>query len=106
MAAIEPDVRGATTIREQLAKHREHAVCASCHARIDPPGFALEAFDVIGGFRSRYRSIGEGDAASRGSIDPFIGISFKLGPPVDASGKLTDGSAFQGVREYQALLAQ
>ncbi|HEX5105700.1 MAG TPA: DUF1585 domain-containing protein, partial [Pirellulaceae bacterium] len=106
IAAIEPDVRGATTIREQLAKHREHAVCASCHSRIDPPGFALEAFDVIGGFRTRYRSIGEGDNAPRGSIDPFIGISFKLGQPVDASGQLSDGTAFENVREYQALLAQ
>jgi hypothetical protein len=106
IAAIEPDVRGATTIREQLAKHREHAVCASCHSRIDPPGFALEAFDVIGGFRTRYRSIGEGDAAPRGSIDPLIGISFKLGPPVDAGGELAEGVAFQNVQEYQALLAK
>lgn len=106
VAAIEPDVRGATTIREQLAKHREQTVCASCHARIDPPGFALEAFDVIGGFRTRYRSIGEGERAERGSIDPFIGISFKLGPPVDASGRLTDGREFRSVQEYQALLAK
>lgn len=105
VAAIEPDVRGATTIREQLAKHREHAVCASCHKRIDPPGFALEAFDVIGGYRQRYRSIGEGDAAERGAIDPFIGISFKLGPPVDASGELADGRTFADIREYQTLLA-
>jgi hypothetical protein len=74
--------------------------------RIDPPGFALETFDVIGGFRTRYRSIGEGDAAPRGSIDPFIPISFRLGLPVDASGQLTDGRAFQNVQEYQALLAQ
>ena len=106
MPAIEPDVRGATTIREQLDKHRAHAACASCHAKIDPPGFALESFDVIGGFRTRYRSIGEGDPAPRGSIDPFIGISFKLGPPVDASGKLPDGSEFRSVREYQDLLAK
>jgi hypothetical protein len=106
VAAIEPDVRGATTIREQLAKHREHTVCASCHSQIDPPGFALEAFDVIGGFRERYRSIGEGDAAPRGSIDPFIGISFKLGPRVDASGQLADGTAFKGVQEYRSLLAE
>ncbi|MDX1970513.1 MAG: DUF1592 domain-containing protein [Planctomycetaceae bacterium] len=105
VAAIEPDVRGATTIREQLAKHREHAVCASCHSRIDPPGFALEAFDVIGGFRRRYRSIGDGDPAERGAIDPFIHLSFKLGPPVDASGVLTDGRSFQSVQEYQLLLA-
>lgn len=106
VAAIEPDVRGTTTIRDQLAKHREHAVCASCHRRIDPPGFALEAFDVIGGFRERYRSIGDGDPAERGLIDPFINISFRLGPPVDASGELADGRRFQDVREYQRLLAE
>lgn len=105
VAAIEPDVRGATTIREQLSKHRSHAVCASCHRRIDPPGFALESFDVIGGFRDRYRSIGEGDPAERGSIDPFIGISFKLGQSVDSSGELNDGRTFKDIREYQSLLA-
>lgn len=105
VAAIEPDVRGATTIRDQLAKHREHTVCASCHARMDPPGFALEAFDVIGGFRTRYRSIGEGDPAPRGRIDPLIGISFRLGPVVDSQGVLTDGRSFADIREYQTLLA-
>lgn len=105
VSAIEPDVRGATTIREQLAKHRDHAVCASCHRRIDPPGFALESFDVIGGFRKRYRSIGEGDAAERGSIDPLIGISFKLGQSVDSSGELNDGRTFDDIRKYQSLLA-
>jgi len=105
VAAIEPDVRGATTIREQLAKHRDNSVCASCHRRIDPPGFALESFDVIGGFRDRYRSIGEGDPAGRGSIDPFIGISFKLGQPVDSSGELHDGRTFEDIQKYQSLLA-
>jgi hypothetical protein len=103
--AIEPDVRGARTIREQLDKHRSDAVCASCHAKLDPPGFALEAFDVIGGFRARYRSIGDGDPAPRGSIDPFIGISFKLGPAVDASGSLPDGRGFHDIREFQNLAA-
>src|SRR6185503_11080387 len=58
---VEPDIRGATTIRAQLAKHRNNAQCASCHSKIDPPGFALENFDVIGGWRDRYRSIGAGD---------------------------------------------
>src|SRR4029077_13129544 len=56
--AIEPDIRGATTIREQLAKHRQIATCANCHAKIDPPGFALESFDVIGGWRENYRTSG------------------------------------------------
>ena len=72
---------------------------------MDPPGFALESFDVIGGRRDRYRSIGEGDPAPRGSIDPFIGISFKLGPPVDASGILSDERAFKDISEFQTLLA-
>ena len=105
VAAVEPDVRGATTIREQLAKHRDNAICAACHARIDPPGFALESFDVIGGFRTRYRSIGTGDPAPRGSIDPFISIDFKLGPAVDPSGVLPDKKTFSDVRELQSLLA-
>ena len=63
--AVEPDIRGATTIREQLAKHRQSAECASCHVKIDPPGFALESFDVIGGWRDHYRSVGEGRAGDR-----------------------------------------
>ncbi len=105
VAAVEPDVRGATTIREQLEKHRSDPICASCHAKIDAPGFALEAFDVIGGQRARYRSIGAGDNAPRGAIDPFIGIGFKLGKPVDASGALADGRAFAGINEFQALVA-
>jgi hypothetical protein len=103
--AIEPDVRGATTIRAQLDKHRSDARCAACHARIDPPGFALEAFDVIGGQRARYRSIGAGDPAPRGNIDPFIGIGFRLGPRVDSSGELPDGRAFKDVLGLQDRLA-
>lgn len=103
--AVEPDVRGSLSIRDQLDKHRNNAVCASCHAKIDPPGFALESFDVIGGFRTRYRSIGVGDLAPRGSIDPFISISFKLGPTVDASGQLDNAQKFNNIVEFQSLLA-
>jgi hypothetical protein len=103
--AVEPDVRGASTIREELDKHRSDAACAGCHAKIDPPGFALESFDVIGGYRTRYRSIGLGDPAPRGSIDPFIGISFKLGPAVDPSGVLPGDRKFAGIKELQNLLA-
>ena len=103
--AVEPDVRGAVTIREQLDKHRNHAACASCHVKMDPPGFALEEFDVIGGHRTRYRSLGTGDPAPRGNIDPFIGIGFKLGPNVDSSGALPDGRKFGNLVEFQNLLA-
>ena len=105
VAAVEPDVQGTTTIREQLAKHRSEMVCASCHAKIDPPGFALESFDVIGGYRTRYRSIGEGLPAERGLIDPFIGLGFKLGPVVDPSGVLPDERTFHDIREFQTLIA-
>jgi mono/diheme cytochrome c family protein len=105
IAAVEPDVRGAATIRELLDKHRNNASCASCHATIDPPGFALESFDVIGGQRDRYRSLEKGDSPPRGSIDPFIGIGFKLGPKVDASGETSKGEKFANVQEFQGILA-
>ena len=51
---LEPDIRGATTIREQLAKHRKVATCNACHRNIDPLGFALENYSPIGGWRHRY----------------------------------------------------
>jgi len=105
IAAVEPDVQGSTTIRELLDKHRSDVSCASCHTKMDPPGFALESFDVIGGQRERYRSLGNGDPAPRGAIDPFIGITFKLGPAVDASGVLPDERKFSGIAEFQTLLA-
>ena len=59
VGSVEPDIRGASTIREQLAKHRDLKSCASCHNKIDPPGFALECFDPIGGFRTLYRTMAE-----------------------------------------------
>ncbi len=105
VAAVEPDVRGATTIREQLAKHRDNVACASCHAKMDPPGFALESFDVIGGQRDRYRSIGAGDPVTHSRFDPFIHIGFKLGPPVDPAGVLPDGRSFRDIGEFQTLIA-
>jgi len=52
---IEPDTRGATTIRERLIKHQNVATCAECHTKIDPPGFALEAFNPVGQFREFYQ---------------------------------------------------
>ena len=54
---IEPDIRGASTIQEQLEKHRSIAQCNNCHQKIDPYGIALENFDVIGGWRESYRAL-------------------------------------------------
>jgi hypothetical protein len=101
--AVEPDTRGATTIREQLAKHRTLATCRACHARIDPPGFALENFDVCGGWRDRYRALGDGQKVPGYGKNgqPF---AFHAAHPVDPSGVLPDGRAFQDVRDLKRLL--
>ena len=99
--AVEPDIRGATSIREQLAKHSADASCQHCHARIDPPGFALECFDAIGGYRERYRRLGEGDLPE-GVRKP----SYRLGPAVDAAGVLASGQPFAGVVDFRQALVE
>jgi hypothetical protein len=101
--AVEPDTRGATTIREQLAKHRSDASCAACHAKIDPPGFALESFDPIGGFRERYRSIGKGDVPPEKGQTTWL-VNYRLGPPIDPSGTLPDGRSFDDIDELKHVL--
>lgn len=101
--AVEPDTRGVTTIRDQLAKHRTQETCNACHRNIDPAGFALESFDVMGGWRTRYRSLGEGDAV-KGAGHNARPFTFKLGPPVDPSGELPDGRTFKNVSELRAQL--
>ena len=108
--AVEPDVRGATTIRAQLDLHRNNQACAGCHAKFDPPGFALESFDVIGGERTRYRSIrgGVGEFVPRSKAFAKLGVggAFGNGPAVDPSGTLLDGRSFGDVREFQNLMAK
>src|SRR6185503_11864504 len=70
------------TVREMLTAHRENAVCASCHSRIDPLGFALENYDQVGRWRVE-----------------------EAGKPVDNSGQLPDGTGVRGPMGLkQALL--
>ena len=71
----------ALSMRERLAGHRANPACASCHRLMDPVGFAFENYDAVGRWR--------------------IADS---GAPIDASGTLFDGSAFDGVGELQAAL--
>jgi len=80
--AIEPDVRGATTLREQLIKHRADATCAQCHNKIDPAGFALENYDAIGAWRDQYTG--------------------KL--KVDPSGRLPGGRSFESNAGFRKLI--
>lgn len=105
--AVEPDIRGATTLRDQLARHRDDASCAVCHDRIDPAGFALENFDVIGGWREEYRSLGEGRRPdfSQHPIT-FAWVRYRIGLPVDASGQMADGTLFEGIHQFKQILNQ
>lgn len=105
--AIEPDIRGAVTIREQLAKHRKIESCAACHKQIDPPGFALENYDVIGGFRERYRALG---TKERAQLPPVVYAKYAAKPgygwgrDVEAGDKLPDGREFKDTAEFKRLL--
>ncbi len=79
--ALEVSAEGkALTLKQAMEKHRANPVCAACHKLMDPIGFALENFDAIGSFRTRYV---EADA------------------DVDASGLLFDGSEFQTAQEFR-----
>ncbi len=93
--AVEPDLRGAKTIREQLDVHRKSASCAGCHVKIDPFGFALENFDVTGAWRDKYRILsGEKLTLS------------KNGPPVEAAYEMPDGRPFQDIDELKKILLE
>jgi hypothetical protein len=89
--AVEPDIRGATSIREQLDKHREIDSCNACHVKIDPPGFALESYDVIGGWRERYRALSENGRLIEGVV-------------VDSSSEMINGGPFTDIDGLKEIL--
>ncbi|MEA3207967.1 MAG: hypothetical protein QOE70_1024 [Chthoniobacter sp.] len=103
--SIEPDTRGTTTVREQLEKHKTNATCAGCHLKMDPYGFALESFDVIGEWRDKYRAVGGvGRDEDRKLVDGRP-IAYHFEKPVDSSGQLPDGRTFQDFVALRDLLA-
>ena len=87
--AIEPDVSGATTIRDRLAKHRADATCAECHRKIDPLGFSLESFDPIGRWRSAYPKAKNAKAPA---------------PQIDASGEFPSGETYQDFAGFKKII--
>ncbi len=98
--AIDPDIRGAKTIREQLARHRATESCGACHRQIDPPGFALESFDCIGGWRDYYRATGLGeDVFVDGRRMPYL-----KGKKIDPADVLADGDRFENIDQLKQLL--
>ncbi|HIE99826.1 MAG TPA: DUF1592 domain-containing protein [Fuerstia sp.] len=102
--AVEPDIRGAKTIRELLDLHTKSESCANCHARFDPVGLALENFDILGGWRTRYRSLGQGEKVT-GIDRAGHDFEYTLSSSVDASGTLRDGRRFRNLHELKKLLS-
>jgi hypothetical protein len=104
--AVEPDIRGAVTIRAQLEKHRADESCAACHRNIDPPGFALESFDVLGGYRERYRAIAKGQTPDIGFGKNGWPKQFFYALPVDPSNVTSQVKTFADVRDFKKILLQ
>ncbi|PAW75264.1 MAG: hypothetical protein B9S33_21750, partial [Pedosphaera sp. Tous-C6FEB] len=94
--AVEPDIRGAKTLREQLALHSSQGSCAACHAKFDPYGFALESFDVTGSYRKNYRVL---------NPERKSGPWWTEGLTVDCSGKTPTGQTFADIRELRKHVA-
>lgn len=101
---VEPDIRGASTLRELLDKHRSLDSCNGCHRLIDPPGFALECFDPIGGYRDQFRTTDLGERVNKEILGRKV--QYKLGPKVDSSGELLSGERFANYVEFRQLMAE
>jgi hypothetical protein len=91
--AIEPDIRGANSIREMLAKHKENGDCAACHRKIDPPGFALENFDPSGRWRTHYGNAKK--KKNKKQLDKLL---------VDAGFEMPDGTNFKNLKQFKNIV--
>jgi hypothetical protein len=89
---IQPNTSGKNlTVRQRLELHRRDAICASCHAKLDPFGLALENYDAIGAWRERFNGEGYRGAPNQA-------------PSLDVSGSFPDGKKFNTLEEYKAGL--
>lgn len=102
---VTPDTRGAKTLREQLALHSSGGSCKACHANFDPYGFALESFDVMGGFRKNYR-VADPEYAQLPPNERQNRNPWKDGLPVDCAGVTPTGQTFAGIQELRQALAK
>lgn len=102
--AVEPDIRGAKTIRELIAQHTKSKTCATCHAKFDPVGLALENFDILGAWRTRYRGTSDGERVT-GIDRAGHDFAFTLAGKVDASGQLADGRQFANIHDLKTIFA-
>jgi hypothetical protein len=102
--AVDPDTRGAVTIKQQLDKHRADESCAACHTKIDPQGFALESFDVMGAWRTNYRGDAKDKVPAQGQGKNGWPFDFHYALPVESDGQMADGRKFADIREFKQLL--
>jgi hypothetical protein len=89
--AIEPDVSGATTVRERLAKHSTDKACAECHRKIDPLGFSLETFDPIGRWRTHYAKPKKKELPA---------------PKIDSTGEFPSGETYQDFAGFKKVIRE
>jgi hypothetical protein len=103
--AADPDIRGATTLKEQLAAHASDQTCAACHATFDPIGFALENFDIYGRWREQYRSLDSGKEVT--GIDR-AGHEYRFfeGWSIDSSATLANGVQLNDIHDLKQHLKQ
>lgn len=103
---VEADETGVTTILEQLAAHRENKSCSGCHMLIDPPGVALENFDVIGQWREKYRNLNVEKANMRIKHVPTVPmpIMYDEGKAVVSAYEMKNGDKFKDIEEFKKLL--
>ena len=106
ISGVEPDVRGAESLRDLLVKHRSMESCQGCHAKFDPLGFALESFNPIGGYREHYRSLGNHEHPKVNLMVKGRAVQYRQGPKVDASGTFEGDLKFAGFTEFQSHLAR
>ncbi|WP_240772709.1 DUF1592 domain-containing protein [Phragmitibacter flavus] len=87
--AIDPDVSGATTIRERLAKHSLDRTCAECHRKIDPLGFSLETFDPVGRWRDTYPKPKKKELPA---------------PKIDSTGEFPSGETYKDFAGFKKII--
>lgn len=102
--AVEPDIRGAKTMRDLLALHTRDESCGACHLKFDPVGVALESFDVLGGWRERYRGLEAGEMV-KGIDRAGHEYAYTLSAPVDSRARLADGTGFSNIHDLKKILA-
>ena len=96
----EPDVRGAKTLKEVMAKHQNSETCSRCHSKIDPLGLALERYDPIGRLRTKYRHI---EVVSNANTK---GTFKSTSAPIDSEATLTDGRKLNSMKSLKEVLME